>query len=225
VRHNLKIRARKTNRNTLYDLEDFLLKEFSKDKENWIPDQELSCNDCQLKEDLTNSIDSPKSFLVKFKADNTTDPMAIKADTSGFILPKGLNYQFQESKSFFKSVSKNHCNLKISGEELRKIGVFLYEDQTNHINFPKSEVKKYLQSAYTQKDWQILFSHSEKTRWHNYMGKILKEKLVEDYGKIDQESISQAIAIDENGFLARIRDISKYNGFNENERNILKLDL
>lgn len=218
----MKIRSRKTNRNTEYDLEDFLLKEFSKDKELFVPDDELSCNDCKETEDVSNNLDCPKSFLVKFKADNSKDPKAIKAYTSGFILPEDLKYEFQKSDSFFASVSENHYNLKISGEELRKIGKSLYEDKTKHVNYSKNDVKDYLRLSYKQKDWQNFLLQTDRTRWRLYIGKVLKETLVNDFGKIDNQNIGEAKKIDPKGFSSRVKEISRYGGFNESERKLLE---
>lgn len=98
--------------------------------------------------------------------------MAIRSDTSGFILPEGLTYEFKEAKSFFKSVSKNRYNLRVSGEKLREIGAHLYEHRTHHVNYTKSEVKEYIRAVYTQEEWQKLLKQSEKTKWHAYIGKL-----------------------------------------------------
>ena len=59
----MKIRAKKkkSSRYTAYEFDDFLLKELSKDKELFIPDLELSCNECTESECLENT-DSPFSF-------------------------------------------------------------------------------------------------------------------------------------------------------------------
>lgn len=218
----MKVRSRKTNRNTDYKLDDFLLKEFSKDKENWVPDEELSCNDCQDKEDLENNRDNPRSFLAKFKADNCPDPRAIKADISGFVLPEELNYQFQKVESLFTSISSNHYNLILKGDELKKLGTSLYEDKSTHLNFSKGEVKEYLKSSYLQRDWQNLLSQTDRTKWRAFIGKVLKSALIEDFGKIDQSNIDDALNIDPIGFRERINEISKYNGFNSTEHNILR---
>ena len=213
----MKIRSRKTNRNTSYELADFLLKEFSKDKETFIPFEELSCNECNDIEDISNDIDCPKSFLIKFKANNLPDPKAIKAEISGFILSEDLTYSPDKVVSHFKSITENHYNLKVSGDKLRKIGTELHASDANHVNYTKQEVKEYLRSSYQQKEWSKLLQLADRTKWRIFVGKTLKESLISDFGKIDNTGISEAINIDKEGFIKRIKEINSYNGFNKEE--------
>lgn len=218
----MKVRSRKTNRNTHYEKDDFLLKEFSKDKEIFVPDRELSCNECAQQEDLANHVDSPLSFLVKFKGDNSKDPKAIKAETSGFILPDDLNYEKQVSKSFFKSVSHNHYNALLTEGELRELSENLYRNQSSERTFTKEEVKSYLRIAHGQKDWQKLLNSPDRTRWRKFVGKALKQRLNQKFGKIDSLGISKALECDRTGFIADVQEVAQYGGFNSVEQDALR---
>lgn len=217
----MKVRSRKTNRATSYALDDFMLKEFSLDKEVYIPDTELSCNECFEEESESQQKDSPLSFLVKFKGDNLSDPKAIKAQTTGFKLPDDLDYRRVESNSFFVSVAKNHYNLHIQAEQLKELGSRLYRSEETQFHFSKKQVNNYLIRSYNHPDWQMLYENENKTKWRQYMGRILKKTLVEQYGPVDERSVTEALAIDKAGFLALAKDVAAFGGFAKPEMELL----
>ncbi len=213
----MKIRARKTNRKTPYELEDFLLKEFSIDKEKYVHDNELSCNECQETEDEVNHKDSVKSFLVKFKADKLSDPKSVRPGVAGFVLPDEFDYELVKVSSFFKSIKENHYNLKTTEVELKRIVKKIHENKFPHVEFTKNEANNYLVFSYKKNNWDLLLNDGSKTKWREYVGKLLKKNLTEDYGKIDTTNVEEAIRIDKVGFTAKAKEITNYNGFNEQE--------
>lgn len=217
----MKIRSRKTNRNSRYELDDFLLKEFSKDKETFIADTELSCNECDEQESVAVHRDSPLSFLVKFKMDNSKDPKAIRGITSGFILPPDLTYEHQPSESLFSSVAQNHYNLRTTETKLRNLAAQLFADDSMHIGFKKDEVKSYLCGAVHDEDWHNALARPDRTKWRAFVAKALKAALVADYGPIEATAVEEALAIDSEGYLARVRTVREYGGFNEAELSLL----
>lgn len=217
----MKIRARKSKRKTDYELEDFLLKEFSFDKEKFIPDPEISCNECLTDEDFKNHKDSALSFLIKLKADNLSDPSAIKSGVDAFVLPDDLNYKLQRVTSAFKSVSENHYNLILSEDELTELGRKLLVTATTHISHSSEEAKQYLLNSYQQSEWSALLNKSNKTGWRQYVGKILKERLYNEYGKIDAENVRGALQIDKEGFLHKVNEITRYANFDSKEMKFL----
>lgn len=218
----MKIRSRKTNRNSPFELEDFLLKEFSKDKETFIADTELSCNECDEQESVAVHRDSPLSFLVKFKMDNSKDPKAIRAITSGFILPPDLTYEHQPSESLFSSVAQNHYNLHATEVELRDLAKQLYAEDSMHVNFLKADVKRYLCGAVHQEEWHNALARSDRTKWRAFVARALKAALIADYGPIEATAVEEALAIDREGFLAKVRTVKEYGGFNGAELSLLR---
>lgn len=222
----MKIRAAKVKRNTGYvDFNDFLNKEFSKDKEVFIPDLELSCNDCDSVEDFANHRDSTLSFLVKFKADQLSDPKAVSQGASGFNLPDSLNYVSDSSRpSIFRSIQLNHFNLVFSNaSDLVQVAEDIFEDLNSHPHFAASDVDSYLETVYSRSDWGGFASNPNKTKWKKHIGNVLKRRLHRDYGKVDnQKEIVNSLGIDAAGFKNLIADILKYTSFSENETALLK---
>ena len=222
----MKIRAAKIKRNTGYvDFNDFLNKEFSKDKEAFVPDLELSCNECDGTENFPNESDSILSFLVKFKADQLSDPKAVSQGINGFKLPNDLQYVSDHSRaSVFKSLQMNHLNLIFADSpELERVAKDIYDVLSSHPHFSVSDVDGYIEAVYTRSDWSNLFSNPNKTKWKKHVGSILTRKLTRDYGKIDiQDDISKSLVIDATGFKSLIMEILSYTSFSENEMKLLK---
>ena len=213
----MKIRAKKGKKNTTYEFVDFLLREFSKDKVEYIHDDELSCNECQDVEDVENYTDSIKSFLVKLKADILSDPSAVRSGVQGFILPEEFDYELMKVPSFFKSITENHYNLKTTKEKLKEIAAKIYSDKSLQIEFSKDEVNSYLLASYKQGDWDLLLNDGKKTKWQKHAGKLLKKNLVDNYGKVDSTSVAEALKIDRAGYIEKSKEINKYGGFNNIE--------
>jgi hypothetical protein len=222
----MKIRAAKIKRNTGYiDFKDFLNKEFSKDKEAFVPDLELSCNECHEIEDLPSNRDSILSFLVKFKADHLSDPKAVSQGTTGFKLPNDLHYVSDHSRtSVFKSLQISHFNLIFADvSELERVAKDIYSVLSSHPHFSTSDVDSYIEAVYTRSDWSSLLSNPNKTKWRKHIGSILKRRLTRDYGKIDnQNDISKSLGIDATGFKSLITEILSYTNIPENEMKLLK---
>ena len=214
----MKIRSKKTNRNTSYDFDDFLLKEFSKDKENYVHDKELSCNECFEIEDEANNKDDIKSFLIKFKANLLSDPKAIRSSVSGFILPSDGNYVLEKvKKSFFKSIDANHFILNSDESKLKNVVEQIHKDASLRIEFTKDQVNNYLLESYNQKDWDTLLQDSNKKKWRKHLGKCLKQSLVDTYGKIDAENIKEGIRLDRSGITKLTQEVKNFNAFSDNE--------
>jgi len=213
----MKIRTRKSKRNTEYELEDFLLKEFSKDKEIFVPDPELSCNECIEVEDLENKIDSPLSFMVKLKADILSDPRAIKPGVSGYTLPEEYSYELEKVESLFESIANNHYILKLKEEDLKKLGKIIHSKINDGPIYSNDEVNDYLFESHEQNEWESLLKLENKKKWRKYIGKKFKDKLKNDFGKIDRKGVEEAIEIDKAGFIAIVQKMNKLECFNEEE--------
>lgn len=222
----MKIRSAKTKRKTGYvDFNDFLLKEFSKDKENFIPDMTLSCNECLAQEDFAKDQDSVLSFLVKFKADVLEDPAAVKGGVKGFRLPDDLNYQKDDSQAkAFKTLQKNHYNLLFKDEmEVRNTAANIFNTSGLSIECDINAIDDYLYSVYLRDDWVNLLNLPNKNEWKKFIGGVLKRKLRDVHGYIDKESqIKAALAMDSNGFRHLAGEVLKYSNFSEPQEALLR---
>lgn len=217
----MKIRARKSKYNTKLDFEDFKLKEFSKDKENFVPDLELSCCDCHEFENLADNIDSPISFLIKFKADQLSDPRAVKPGVKGLILPEELSYEIEKVESCFKSIRNNHYNLVWKQKEIEQIAVELYKDGNHHIDISKSEVQNYLLSSYDQDDWKTLLARKDKEKWRKFTVRQFKDRYQESYGKININEIKEALEVDSSGVNSLLSEMKSFGCFSNDELTII----
>lgn len=208
----MKIRARKSNYNTQPDFEDFKLKEFSKDKEKFIPDLQLSCCDCIELEDLTMPKDSPKSFLVKFKADNLSDPQPIKPGLKGFILPEdGYKYSFDAAKSNFASSRTNHFNLELDVGKLETLAELLFTKKEQLVDITQVEVADYLIESCEQGEWESLLERADKSKWKKFLKSKLNDKYKSVYGKFDKHDISEAVRLDRTGLISLVSLMKKHN--------------
>ncbi len=204
------MRARKSKYNTELEFEDFILKEFSKDKEVFVAALELSCCDCVENEDLHNQKDSPCSFLVKFKADQLSDPSAIKGGVAGFVLPDNMQYRFAEVESFFSSIRSNHYSLILNDTELQKLAKNIYQNHTaKKINFTHKQVDEYLYKSYQQAAWATLLANARKTKWKKYIKRVLLNMYDAIYGKIEPQAVKEAYKIDPTGFKELLAEMKK----------------
>ena len=191
----------------------------------FVPDMSLSCNECEEIEDLPKDIDSPASFLIKFKAENLSDPKSVSQGVVGFIMPENLTYESDIPKQrFFNSIRINHFNLKFKDEnELIVTATDLYENNHTHRLCDEKELIEYLKSRYTNTEWQKLLFDSNKTNWKKYVGKILKRKFKVNYGSLTTSSeIHKNLKLDKSGFEAAIKEIRLYTNFEQTEDDLLK---
>ena len=65
--------------------------------------------------------------------------------------------------------------------------------------------------------WNTLLNSESKKKWREHIGKVLKKSLADDFGKIDEIGIKEAIRIDKIGFIKRAKEINNYDGFNSTE--------
>lgn len=217
----MKIKADKRSRNTALTFNEFLLKNFSMDRIDFIPDLELSCNECNLDNPLKNT-DDVLSFLVKFKADHLRDPKAIKSGVTGFILPVNGNYRHTKVKSSFSSIATNHYDLVLTKAELISLAKDLYNNpSSSEMKYSTDDVSDYLIRSRNQPEWITLLGSNDKKKWRGEVGKALKRKLVKTYGTIDKENISAALNIDKTDFERQVQGVMAYNGFNSSELRLL----
>lgn len=196
----MKIRAQKSNYNTKPDFQDFLLKEFSLDKENFVHDPSLSCNHCYAQESLALYQDSVPSFLVKFKASLLADPGCIKPGVKGFILPED-GYKFTKTAStlHFTSINQNHYEMNLNSVQARAAASVIYNDPKRIVDIPKADVTDYLVKSCRQTEWTALHQKADRTNWKKHLKNKVREKYKAAYGKFDDADISQAMTMDQAG--------------------------
>jgi len=221
----MKIRARRAVRNSKYDEEDFLLKEFSQDMEKFVLDSELSCNECQETEDLDQPIDSPLSFLIKMKAHNVSDPKAIAGGVAGFVLPEDLKYRVDhlpESKSVFRSVRENHHVALMDETQQRALSTAIHAASSDHKEYDSNAIDSYLLGAYQQPEWDTLLSDTKKKKWLKRVGRAHKAELIKAFGAIDNKNIIDGLDIDPEGYRRQVEVIKKCRGFDDKELKAMK---
>ncbi|MEN0059405.1 MAG: hypothetical protein AAGB31_11270 [Bdellovibrio sp.] len=222
----MKVRAAKLKRKSGYvDFSDFLNKEFSKDKEKFEPDWELSCNECYDDENFEQDQDSVLSFLIKFKAELLSDPEAVKQGVAGFILPPHLNYQQDSTRrNTFKSVELNHYNLIFRDvQEIQQTAQAVFQNSSLQQRFAASEVDLYLEGVYLRQDWAALLNKNNKKKWRQYLGTLLKKRLKADYGENKtQEEVERNMKVDPDGFSKLISEIARYSSFVEPQLSLFK---
>ncbi len=223
----MKIRSAKVKRKTGYvNFDDFLLKEFSKDKEEFHPDMMLSCNECFDKEDIATDSDSVLSFLVKFKADVLGDPAAVKGGLKGFILPVDVTYEKDSSQPKpFKSLQEQHYNLLFSSDtEVRRVAQDIFNNLTGlSVEHDLVDIDSYLLSVYGRGDWNNLINLPNKSEWKKFIGAVLKRKLRNVHGEVDKESdIKSAMNMDPTGFKSLIGEVLKYSNFSGPQMTLLQ---
>lgn len=223
----MKIRSAKNKRKTGYvNFDDFLLKEFSKDKEEFHPDMALSCNECFNQEDFVAARDSTLSFLVEFKADALEDPAAVKGGLKGFIVPDDVTYEKDSSQPKpFKSLQEQHYNLLFNDDaEVCRVAQDIFNNLKGcSVQYDLVDIDSYLLSVYSRNDWIDLLKLPNKSEWKKFIGAVLKRKLRIVYGDVDRESdIISAMKMDPTGFKSLICEVLNYSNFSGQQMTLLQ---
>lgn len=215
----MKIRASKLKANTEYDYDDYLLKEFSTDKEKFIPDLELSCCLCYEQENEVLDQDSILSFLVKFKADNMKDPQIIKPGLKGYLLPENLNYEFKTVASTFKSIQENHYNLLLDEKGLLILAKKMFKDKV--LSFSSGQLDNYIIGSCDQRDWKKLYELDNKKEWKKHLRKKLRQQYDEAYGKFELAPVKEAYEMDPGGVVAAVKLLKQFDFLNPDELTLI----
>lgn len=219
----MKVRAQKSGYNTALEFDDFLLKEFSKDKEKFEPDTELSCCECFDSNDEVKHEDSAKTFLIKFKADNLGDPQPIKPGVKGFILPEdGFTYTYQSVTSNFQSIRDNHYNLNLNRPQIDRLARILYGNSGSTLDFSQKDVADYLTQSCLNKEWQSLYNQATKSKWKKFLRSKLREKYKCSYGEFNKTEILEALKIDRAGITDLVSTLRQYDFLEPAEKVLLK---
>lgn len=222
----MKIRGLKNIHDTGKTYEEFKLTEFSKDLTEFIPDTNLSCNECSEKEDEIKVVDSVLSFLVKFKADKLSDPRRVRKDgVSGIELPSDKKYKYVKEKgdaSFFTSVRENHFNLKLNEKEVEEVAKYAFSKIEKVHTFNPEEVSSYLISRYETKEWKNLFADSKKKNWRKFLKKSLKTDFKKTYCELDKTELKRMLDTDPEGLKKCILKLNEFDCFIGSEKNEIR---
>ena len=225
----MKVRASKNIHDYQKTFDEFKLTEFSKDRERFVPDLSLSCNECLDKEDDAQGTDSTLSFLIKFKADKLSDPRSIRDDgVSGMILPEieGLPYKKEAgAASIFKTITENHYNLELSEAQLDWLADQVFKDKKMTVEHNASEVKDYLISSYEKTEWATLLKDAKKSRWKSYLKKSLKDQFKNQYCELKVAELNKMLGVDAEGLKAAILRLNVLGCFEGAELNEIRQSL
>ncbi len=210
----MKVRAGRNVYFTPLTFEEFKLVEFSKDRLRWIPDDQLSCNQCDDEEDAAKDKDSALSFLTKFKADHLGDPKKVRSDgVVGYVLNEGKSYDYRKepgAPSNFRSVAVNHYNLYANSDELEEFALSVYSDQSKQAQYSAEQVGKYLLNSYERAEWATLLGLNDRKSWKKFVRALLVKRFELRYGPISRADLRKADKLDPADLRANLKILNDY---------------
>jgi hypothetical protein len=225
----MKIRSSRSIHITDLSYEQFQLAEFSKNVFQFVPQDKLSCNQCENTENDSIGQDSALSFLVKYKADQLSDPRKITSEgITGYFLPEDGTFDYRQeagADSNFSSLKANHYNLYATTKQINDISLKVYSEARMDSRHSEKDVRDYLFSKYETTEWAALLRLKDKKGWKKFVKRILREAYESRYGEIMREDLKNAYALDPVKLLEELRRLKAYGCLEPKDLNEIQLVL
>ncbi len=210
----MKIRSCRSIHVAELSFEEFKLAEFSKDVFQFVAQDQLSCSQCENTADESINQDSALSFLVKYKADQLSDPKKIANEgIAGYFLSEDSKFNYRQEPggdSHFSSVKVNHYNLYLTATQLEAMSLIVYSDSQMHSEHSAKDVSDYLLYMYQTVEWAAVLALKDKRGWKKLIKRILKKSFELRYGNVTRADLKKSNELDPVALRAELKKLNAY---------------